>query len=268
MAGAAFYFLAVSIKLIATLAGVVAVFWIVSKLWPGLHQRSPDEKPIREMILSVFNLPVWAAASVILAYTNQTWRVPLVIDLHDAKNFSLLVPEFLRIEFPATMTVTSAISWVYYPAWFAFVVLLTDAAFYWVHRLMHVDFFYKALHRVHHRFLEPTAWCAYSFHFLESVLIVLAAGVLPHLFLPMDLLAAVVFNSIAVFWSAFLHSRLSTESWQAHPLLRYVNSPSLHRLHHQTGSANFSLYFTIWDKAFGTDRNKVKLHSALAAETD
>ena len=54
------------------------------------------------------------------------------------------------------------------------VVILTiwnEVHFYTVHRLMHIPFFMKNVHFVHHRSHIPTVFSVYSFHWLEASLL-------------------------------------------------------------------------------------------------
>ncbi len=73
------------------------------------------------------------------------------------------------------------------------ILLLTlwnEIHFFVIHRIMHIPFFMKHVHRVHHRSIIPTVYSVYSFHWFEALLLsTVPITVLP--FLP--------FSPIAVF---------------------------------------------------------------------
>lgn len=46
-----------------------------------------------------------------------------------------------------------------------------EVHFFLVHKLMHVPFFMKYVHRVHHESRVPSVWSVYSFHWVESLLL-------------------------------------------------------------------------------------------------
>jgi len=46
-------------------------------------------------------------------------------------------------------------------------VLFIEVWFYWTHRLLHVTWFYKRVHKFHHRFTYPSAVCAMYAHWFE-----------------------------------------------------------------------------------------------------
>ena len=53
--------------------------------------------------------------------------------------------------------------------------IVNDAAFYWVHRLLHSRFFYSSIHKKHHQFRATIGIAAEYAHPIEGVF----AGVLP-----------------------------------------------------------------------------------------
>jgi sterol desaturase/sphingolipid hydroxylase (fatty acid hydroxylase superfamily) len=58
--------------------------------------------------------------------------------------------------------------WIYYFAVFPILLFLHDTYFYWAHRMMHLPWFYKKVHRVHHQSTNPSPWAAYAFHPWEA----------------------------------------------------------------------------------------------------
>jgi sterol desaturase/sphingolipid hydroxylase (fatty acid hydroxylase superfamily) len=49
--------------------------------------------------------------------------------------------------------------------------LYNETHFFVIHRIMHLPFFMKHVHRIHHRSLVPALTSVYSFHPLEALLL-------------------------------------------------------------------------------------------------
>ncbi len=137
---------------------------------------------------------------------------------------------------------------------FVVMVLLHDAYFYGIHRAMHHPLLYRRFHRVHHLSRTPTPWAAYAFAPAEAVL---EAAILPLVALVMPLSAVTVFlfTTHMIVRNAMGHAgvEIFPRGWLDWPLLRWITTTTHHDLHHETFRANFGLYFTWWDKLFGTE---------------
>ena len=59
---------------------------------------------------------------------------------------------------------------VYFMAAFPLMLLMDDAYFNWVHRLMHTRALFGWIHLVHQRLTSPSPWTAYTFHPLEAAI--------------------------------------------------------------------------------------------------
>ena len=129
--------------------------------------------------------------------------------------------------------------------------LLVDLAYYWWHRLSHVVSFLWAAHVVHHssedynlavalRQSVLTPWTVVPFHLPLALL-----GVPPLVMLAVDSA-----NTLYQFW---IHTQLVGKLGF---LERWVNTPSLHRVHHGINprylDKNFGGTFIVWDRLFGT----------------
>ena len=130
-------------------------------------------------------------------------------------------------------------------------LLLVDLAYYWWHRLSHEVAFLWAAHVVHHssedynlavalRQSVLTPWTVVPFHLPLALL-----GVPPLVMLAVDSA-----NTLYQFW---IHTQLVGKMgfWE-----RWVNTPSLHRVHHGINprylDKNFGGTFIVWDRLFGT----------------
>jgi sterol desaturase/sphingolipid hydroxylase (fatty acid hydroxylase superfamily) len=217
-----------------------------------------EARPLREAGLSFVNLLLWAFSSLIIAYLSFYYDYPKFIALKNSWFFHLL--ERLHLDFslpPESMVsdllMNNSVPWLFYPLWFAFMILVADMAFYWTHRLMHIPRLYQSIHLTHHRFTRPTAWCGFAFHLSEGALLCFATVLIPYLLMPIEPGIGVILNVTTAGWAAFVHSGCRTPGWDKHFLLRHVYTPHHHQIHHARGDHNFGLYFNWWDRAFGTE---------------
>jgi sterol desaturase/sphingolipid hydroxylase (fatty acid hydroxylase superfamily) len=65
-----------------------------------------------------------------------------------------------------------------------------EVHFFVVHRIMHIPFFMKKVHKVHHKSIIPTVYSVYSFHWFEALLLSTV---------PITILPFLPFSPIAVF---------------------------------------------------------------------
>jgi sterol desaturase/sphingolipid hydroxylase (fatty acid hydroxylase superfamily) len=136
----------------------------------------------------------------------------------------------------------------------ALTIVIHDAYFYWTHRLMHTRLLFGAVHRVHHRSTNPTAWAAYSFSLPEAVI---QAGIFPLVacLLPIHPLAFATFMLFQITENALGHAgyEIFPRGLMRTPFGALTNTPTHHVQHHQVFDANFGLYFNVWDRLLGTN---------------
>ncbi len=131
--------------------------------------------------------------------------------------------------------------------------LLQDFYFFLTHWLFHQGILYKKLHSVHHQSTNPTPWTSFSHHWLE-LLIELCFYPLVLFFLPIPLFVLMYYiflTSIINFLghSGFEYKYLSLAKFKG---LNWIATFTFHNRHHQFFHGNYSLYFNIWDRIFGT----------------
>jgi len=135
----------------------------------------------------------------------------------------------------------------------ALYVLLFDAYFYALHRLLHRRFLFRHIHAVHHRSRAPTIATALAFHPVEAVLVLgfmpVAMWLVPiHL---ASLVAVTVFLGGSILlahcgWEVF------PASWERTRLLGWYVTPRVHDAHHRRRDCNFSATLSVFDRAFRT----------------
>lgn len=129
-------------------------------------------------------------------------------------------------------------------------LFIHDFYYYFVHRAMHHPKLYKTLHFEHHKSLNPTAYSAFSLSWQEAIIDALFFPVIVFI-LPLHPIALVYFlvSSVGLNVVGHLGYEIFPKSWIKGGI---ANSVTHHHMHHQTATHNFSLYFSIWDKVFGT----------------
>lgn len=141
----------------------------------------------------------------------------------------------------------------------ALMILLHDAWFYWTHRLMHHPKIFRHVHLVHHRSTNPSPWAAYSFHPIEAVIeagiFVLIVFTIPahELALFIFLIYMIIRNVLGHLGIEFLSKSFLNNQW-----LNWQTTTTHHDLHHKHFNHNFGLYFTWWDKWFGTEHPRYR----------
>lgn len=136
----------------------------------------------------------------------------------------------------------------------ALIIVMHDAWFYWMHRLLHLRPLFRAAHMAHHRSLTPTPWAAYAFAPLEAML--------EAIFLPIyllifggDSLTILVFlmHMMARNVAGHLGHEIFPRGWTRLPVLGWITTVTHHDMHHELGRWNYGLYFTWWDRWMGTE---------------
>ena len=136
-------------------------------------------------------------------------------------------------------------------------ILIHDAYFYWAHRLMHHPKIFKQVHLVHHCSTNPSPWAAYSFHPIEAVI---EAGIFPLIIFTIPMhgiaLATVLVYMISRNVIGHLGIEILPKWFMKVPFLNLHTTTVHHDLHHKNFDTNYGLYFTWWDRWFGTEDKK------------
>lgn len=122
-------------------------------------------------------------------------------------------------------------------------VLLQDVFFFLSHRLLHVKWFFRRFHRIHHEYRESVAIATHYVHYVEHIVgnlfpvFIGAVIFLPHPFVILFWIQLIVMNA------------LHTHGGFAIPFMSYAVH---HDFHHYNVDGNYSS-IGLTDRIFGTD---------------
>ncbi|MDF9800691.1 lathosterol oxidase [Catalinimonas alkaloidigena] len=126
--------------------------------------------------------------------------------------------------------------------------------FFTIHRLMHIPFFMKRVHYVHHRSITPTVYSVYSFHGLEAFLLSTV---------PLTIAPWVPFSPMAIFLYPLVSILLN---FCGHCNYRFGNGTGAgwkilstrHAEHHRKGRKNYGFASPILDNLTALNTSKPK----------
>jgi len=162
---------------------------------------------------------------------------------------------------------------------YALYFFLFDTWFYWLHRWMHAEPWYRLIHKLHHRSTAPNLLTTTSVNPIESLV---NGG-----FVPLFTAAFTVHSDTMlligptnIIMGFYVHSgyeffpRWWNKSWAT----KWFITATFHDQHHKYFNWNFGGYTTIWDRICGTmrpkfeadyDKLKARLHApSPAVEAD
>ncbi|HKB45671.1 MAG TPA: sterol desaturase family protein [Chitinophagaceae bacterium] len=147
----------------------------------------------------------------------------------------------------------SEYGWLYVILAFPVMLLMHDAYFYWIHRLMHHPKLFRLFHLVHHKSTNPSPWAAYAFHPLEAI----AESLIFVIFLftiPVHSVHLMLFFIFSLVYNVYGHLgfELYPKGFNNNWFGKWINTSVSHNMHHQYFKGNYGLYFTIWDRLMST----------------
>jgi sterol desaturase/sphingolipid hydroxylase (fatty acid hydroxylase superfamily) len=143
--------------------------------------------------------------------------------------------------------------WLYFLFSILLMIIIHDTYFYWTHRLLHTRWFFKKIHYVHHRSVNPTPLAAYAFHPLEALIESLV--VLPIItIIPVHIGALLLFTFFVLFMNVMGHLgfEFMSDRMRKSRIGKLFTSSTHHNLHHQKCNKNFAYYFSFWDTIMKT----------------
>ncbi len=150
----------------------------------------------------------------------------------------------------------AAYGWAYFVLSIFLMLLIHDAYFYLMHRIMHHPKLFRAFHRVHHLSTNPSPWAALSFQPAEAI--VEASVIYVIVFsIPVHRSAILIWLALMMMYNVYGHLgfELYPKNFQRTWLGRWLNTSVNHNQHHKYFVGNYGLYFLWWDRLFGTLRH-------------
>ena len=195
----------------------------------NLQHQSPSWQSIqRDIKLSVLSAGVFAIAAAFILSTYG-WGITRIYSNPQQYGFWYLGVSYLAV------------------------LVLQDGYFYFTHRLFHHPFLFHWLHQGHHRSRYPTPWTSFAFDPLEAIIASLfLVGIV--FIMPLHFITLIAVLTTMTVWAVLNHlgiDRLPL-SFPHHWLGRWFIGPAHHSIHHLKYTLHYGLYFTFWDKLFGT----------------
>ncbi|XP_033125365.1 lathosterol oxidase-like [Anneissia japonica] len=147
---------------------------------------------------------------------------------------------------------TSSFKYGFYGALLDFIplILFTDAAIYWIHRLMHHKTVYKYVHKKHHIYKVATPFASYAFHPLDGFMQSVPYHIYAFAF-PLHKYIYLFMYIFVMLWTIIIHDG---DYRIPDPLKPYINGSAHHTDHHMYFNYNYGQFFTLWDRIGGSYR--------------
>jgi Delta7-sterol 5-desaturase len=129
-------------------------------------------------------------------------------------------------------------------------LLGTDLLLYWAHRMFHTPTLYRRIHKVHHRWVSPTAFTAMAMHPLEFATYQ-SIMALPLFFFPLHAGVVIAVLLVTNYYALIDHSGVKLRSW-----LPFIAPAQFHDDHHALFHVNYGQSFFLWDRVFGSMRRQ------------
>lgn len=144
--------------------------------------------------------------------------------------------------------------YLYLAASIVLLFLWLEAAAYYSHALLHTPWFYKNIHKHHHRYHAPTAYSVVAMSPFE-LLFYQSLYILPLFTFPIHGLVFVAELVYVYYFALMDHSGIKMESW-----LPWQPNSMFHDDHHRYFHCNFGFNAYIFDWLHGTMRQKGRLY--------
>ncbi|MAJ50554.1 MAG: desaturase [Flammeovirgaceae bacterium] len=143
-------------------------------------------------------------------------------------------------------------SFISNPFWFfgffLFLPIWSAFHFYWIHRFLHIPFFYKRYHSLHHRNINVGPWSGFSMHPVEHFFYI--SSICIHWILASHPIH-VIFHALYLGPGAAM-THTGYESLLIKDKKRLALGTFYHQLHHRYYECNYGNEEMPWDRWFGT----------------
>ena len=137
-------------------------------------------------------------------------------------------------------------------------ILSMDFLMYWLHRLMHMQPFFRYIHSRHHQHERTNALSLFVLHPLEAIAFGLLLMLLLYLY-SFTALSIGIYLILNLLWGTIGHLHVTFPSKKIANMMpiNQLGTSTFHYLHHQIPAYNFGFYTVIWDKIFKTVKEKI-----------
>ncbi len=150
---------------------------------------------------------------------------------------------------------------IWFIAFFFLIPVWESFYFYWIHRLLHTDAFYR-FHALHHRNTDIGPWSGLSMHPVEHAFYF--GTFLIHLVLPS--------SPVHVVFHLMYYALLAVTTHTGFEGLKFLNKKRVHlgmfhhQLHHRYFEVNYGNLDVPWDKLFGSFHDGTEAGKTLMRE--
>ena len=121
----------------------------------------------------------------------------------------------------------------------AVMLFASDTGFYWSHRLLHIPFIYKVIHKIHHEHKSPITWSSFYVHPVELIMTFTLVFLSPVLFFRVHPLTFVAYLTILLLSLVKSHCGVDIYGYY---------SAKFHDLHHENFNGNYGSDLGVWDR--------------------
>jgi len=118
---------------------------------------------------------------------------------------------------------------------------------YLLHRLLHLQFFYRNIHSLHHKYRNPSPFAAIAVHPLEFFLNSVIPSTIMAFIIPTHYYVWLFSYGFHLFWSVLIHDGLKNNS-----MGNLIMDAKHHGIHHKKPLTNYAFIISYWDVFFNT----------------
>lgn len=154
-------------------------------------------------------------------------------------------------------------SWIFICITIVSFLMFTDGLIYWIHRGLHYRWFYKYIHKDHHKWKISTPFASHAFHPLDGFFQSVPYHIYPFLF-PTHKVAYLLLFMIVNVWTVSIHDGYYCVPKLLQP---FINGSAHHTDHHLFYKYNYGQFFTLWDHLGGSYQYPTALASSTCPGT-
>ncbi|KAM0256331.1 hypothetical protein ACHAPA_012201 [Fusarium lateritium] len=188
-----------TIELVGTLAIQVVFWWIPSALFVSLDYLAPSFAA-KHKIQPAPKQPGYSEIldAIIVSLRNQAIVLSLQLSLAALAN-----RQKQPSPFQITASLPSAKAFVFD---FAICLVAREVLFYYSHRLFHIPYLYRRIHKIHHKFKAPVSFASQYAHPVEHIVANTIPIILPPVLLGTHILTLWAFVAWQLVETATVHS--------------------------------------------------------------